>query len=238
MSESDTYKVVVENLKVVGTRIAQLCSKNVKQTRLVAVSKTKPASLVKLCYDAGHRHFGENYVQELVEKAKQLPNDIRWHFIGHLQSNKCKQLLEVPSLWIVETVDSYKLAQVLDKTCTNAGRKDPLNIFVQVKTSPEATKSGIEPVDVPELVAKIIKECKNLKFCGLMTIGQLEGDAQQDFKKLAYCKNDIVEKLKLSVDEVELSMGMSSDYETGIAMGSTNVRVGSIIFGTRYYVNK
>jgi len=137
MSESDTDKVVVENLKVVGTRIAQLCSKNVKQTRLVAVSKTKPASLVKLCYDAGHRHFGENYVQELVEKAKQLPNDIRWHFIGHLQSNKCKQLLEVPSLWIVETVDSYKLAQVLDKTCTNAGRKDPLNIFVQVKTSPE-----------------------------------------------------------------------------------------------------
>jgi len=205
-----------------------------KEPVLVAVSKTKPYSMIEECYVAGHRVFGENYVNELVEKAPRLPEDIQWHFIGHLQSNKCKQLLSVPNLEVVESVDSFQLASNLDKAVQSI-RKRPLKIFIQVNTSQEESKSGVEPNECKELVQKIINETKNLQFSGLMVIGKLDGPSEEDFKKLVECRKQICEQLNLSSNEVELSMGMSSDYEIAIEYGSTNVRVGSSIFGERVY---
>lgn len=106
----------------------------------MAVSKLKPASDIQTIYNQGHRHFGENYVQELMEKAEILPKDIQWHLIGHLQSQKCNSLIKkVPNLWCVESVDSLKLADKLNSACINAQRETPLNIFVQVHTSDEET---------------------------------------------------------------------------------------------------
>eukprot|EP01090_Pellita_catalonica_P001988 TRINITY_DN11678_c0_g1_i1.p1 TRINITY_DN11678_c0_g1~~TRINITY_DN11678_c0_g1_i1.p1 ORF type:complete len:227 (-),score=34.70 TRINITY_DN11678_c0_g1_i1:539-1219(-) len=200
--------------------------------RLVAVSKLKPASDVLRLYNVGHRVFGENYVQELVNKAAELPEDIEWHFIGHLQSNKCNLLAKMPQLDMIETVDNQKLATALNKSCSKF-RKDPLKILVQVNTSKEETKSGTTMGDCVDLVRFIKESCPALRFCGLMTIGQYHGDPTEDFKKLVDCHKTVCEKFKLDVNDIELSMGMSNDFIEAIKMGSTNVRVGSAIFGAR-----
>merc|ERR1712232_1096766 len=121
--------------------------------RLVAVSKTKPVWQIQACYNAGQRHFGENYVKELLEKAPLLPDDIEWHFLGHLQSNKVKQLLTVKNLSVVETVDSLKLAKKLNTASEQ--RTKPLVVYVQVNTSKENSKSGVEPLAVNDLVTAI-----------------------------------------------------------------------------------
>jgi len=185
------------------------------------------------CYKDNHRVFGENYVQELVEKAGVLPNDIQWHFIGHLQSNKTKLILSIPNLAMVETVDSLKLAKALNKSAAEL-RKQPLNIMVQVNTSGEDTKSGANPKDAIELVGSIMKECPSLKVSGLMTIGRPGSPPDQpDFKFLAELKKQICEKYSIDTEEFELSMGMSNDFERAIEFGSTSVRVGSNIFGVR-----
>jgi len=228
---------VVERLNAVKQEISALSQRlglN-PQPRLVAVSKTKPAALVRTCFDAGQLHFGENYVQELVTKSKQLPEDIRWRFIGHLQSNKCKQVLSVANLDCVETVDSVKLATALNKAC--AARSSPLSIMVQVNTSGEETKSGVDPDRVVEVIKEIKEKCKSLRLSGLMTIGR-PGDSEEDFRKLAECHRKVCAELNLPLDELELSMGMSHDYKLAIEKGSTNVRVGSSIFGERHYAEK
>ena len=113
------------------------------QPTLTAVSKTKPATMVQEAYALNQRHFGENYVQELVQKAPLLPADIQWHFIGHLQSNKCKTLLEVPNVWMVESVDTEKLARQLEKACVALGRPDRLRVLVQVNTSQEPCTTSL-----------------------------------------------------------------------------------------------
>jgi len=226
---------IKENISILSKRFGRK-----HEPRLVAVSKTKPAPLVQACYNAGHRYFGENYVQEIVEKAPQLPNDIRWHFIGHLQSNKVKTLLAIPNLDFVETVDSEKLASLLNKAASET-RDAPLNVFVQVNTSGEQNKSGIEPSDCLSLIKHIISDCASLRFRGLMTIGDLNAtlyavsaDEQPDFKRLVECIRCIQSDIpSLDDTQTELSMGMSHDYQKAIEMGSTNVRVGSSIFGAR-----
>ncbi|KAI7835585.1 hypothetical protein COHA_010507 [Chlorella ohadii] len=204
--------------------------------RLVAVSKTKPVEAVQEAYDAGHRAFGENYVQELVEKAPQLPADISWHFIGHLQSNKVKALLEaVPNLSLLETVDSEKLANKLDSTVAALGRP-PLAVFVQVNTSGEESKYGVEPQDCVALARHIQQGCSNLRLAGLMTIGMPDYSSRpENFQCLSDCRKAVCEALGLAEADVELSMGMSGDFEQAVEMGSTNVRVGSTIFGAREY---
>jgi len=204
-----------------------------KEPRLVAVSKTKPPALVQACYEAGHRHFGENYVQEFVDKAAKLPSDIKWHFIGHIQSNKCKALAAVPNLSVIETVHDLKLAKALDKAF--AKRTEPVDVMVQVKTSSEDSKSGISPVEVAQLVSEIKSACPHLRVIGLMTIGELGGPPEQDFKKLKECRKEVCERLNLNEADFELSMGMSGDYKIAIQEGSTNVRIGSSIFGERVY---
>lgn len=208
--------------------------------RLVAVSKTKPAGAVQEAYDAGHRHFGENYVQEIVEKSPQLPRDISWHFIGHLQSNKVKALLEgVPSLVAIETVDSAKLANKLNNAVGSMGRNN-LDVFVQVNTSGEESKYGVEPGDDCTALCQYISlECPHLRLAGLMTIGMPDYSSRpENFECLKKCREQVANVLGVQEQSLELSMGMSGDFVQATEMGSTNIRVGSTIFGARDYSKK
>jgi len=204
-----------------------------RDVRLVAVSKFKPVAAILAAYEKGQRDFGENYIQELVDKAAVLPKDIRWHFIGHLQSNKVKKLLQVAHLTVLETLDSLKLACLISKEISLD--RAPLSVFLQVNTSGEEKKSGCEPSEAPAL-AKSIRDspdCSRVKVCGLMTIGKLGGDARADFEALRRCGTETARALGIEESKLELSMGMSADFEIAIEYGSTNVRIGSTIFGER-----
>ncbi|XP_050357718.1 pyridoxal phosphate homeostasis protein [Nymphalis io] len=225
-------------------------SKDIPQIppKLVAVSKIKPVPLIIQAYEAGQRHFGENYVNELAEKASdpqilEKCKEIKWHFIGHLQTNKINKLLNSPRLYIVETVDSEKLADNINKQWVKI-RKDEskLNVMVQVNTSGEEAKNGVEPSQVTKLVEHVRNNCPDLDFKGLMTIGQYDYDMSQgpnpDFLTLVKCRQEVCEKLGLDINNVELSMGMSSDFEHAIELGATTVRVGTNIFGVRPPKNK
>ena len=163
---------------------------------LVAVSKLMPVETLMLAYNESQRHFGENYVQEICDKAPQMPEDIKWHFIGTLQSNKAKLLVNsVKGLYMVESVDSEKLATQLDKACA-AAKRDVLQVLVQVNTSAEESKGGCEDHEAAAVAQHIRDKCKNLKFSGLMTIGKL-GDPNPEpyFTKLAKCRTDVAKKL-------------------------------------------
>lgn len=233
------------NLELVLKNVQTACEENGKNkndVRLVAVSKTKPKELILDAYDAGHRHFGENYVQELVQKAQDLPNDIHWHFIGPLQSNKANLLVksvvpEAASL-TVETVSTLKLANKLNNAMAavnESGDSDlKLSIFIQVNTSGEISKSGVTPSETLALCREIVENCPLLEIRGLMTIGA-PGDLNC-FDILRDCRDQVQEGL--GVSSLELSMGMSGDYQEAIKRGATNVRVGSTIFGERDYSNK
>ena len=213
----------------------------VKQPRMVAVTKSKPIEDIVHAYKQGQRHFGENFVQELVIKSQHPMlvgcDDICWHFIGHLQRNKCNNLVSSPNLWAVETVDSERLASTLDNSWKKIHTDRKLNVFVQINTSGEESKHGCERDAAPALVRHIIEQCDSLKFCGLMTIGKSGHDystgPNPDFDCLVDTRRRLCEDLKIDVTEVELSMGMSSDFEQAICAGSTNIRVGSMIFGSR-----
>ncbi|CAG9569543.1 unnamed protein product [Danaus chrysippus] len=249
MSNDKTEEVdVMHGLKTVLAQIEAAVARRNKDLpqispRLVAVSKIKPASLIIQAYEAGQHHFGENYVNELADKASdpdilQKCKDIHWHFIGHLQTNKINKLLGSPGLYMVETVHSEKLADNLNKQWPKYMKSDEkLKVMVQVNTSGEDVKNGVEPSQAVTLVEHVIKNCENLDFKGLMTIGQYDYDVSQgpnpDFLTLASCRKEVCEKLGLDIKDVELSMGMSSDYEHAIALGATTVRVGSTIFGAR-----
>eukprot|EP00850_Spirogloea_muscicola_P019450 SM000190S04886 [mRNA] locus=s190:234061:239047:- [translate_table: standard] len=228
-------------LQAVLRRVAAAAERagGARPVTVVAVSKTKPAAMLTDVYGAGHRHFGENYVQELLDKAPQLPGDIQWHFIGHLQSNKTKSLVaDVPNLYMVQTVDSKKLANLLDKAVASADRP-PLKVLVQVNTSGEESKFGVDPAECLELVQHVRSGCPNLVFAGLMTIGMLDYSPKPEcFKVLAGCREEVSRQLEIPADELELSMGMSQDFEQAIELGSTTVRVGSTIFGAREYADK
>ncbi len=204
------------------------------KARLVCVSKLKPASDIQALYDAGYRHFGENYVQELTEKAQTLPKDINWHFIGGLQTNKTKDLAKhIDNLYAVETIDTEKKARKLNSTRVTVD-KPKINVFIQVNTSGEEQKSGISPQETENLAKFIINECPRLHLQGLMTIGSLSesksNGLNHDFEKLNEVRDGLQKDLNI---ELELSMGMSSDYEEAIKQGATEVRVGSTIFGAR-----
>lgn len=234
--------IAVTALRSVMHRVnqaAQLSGRRSDQIRIVAVGKTKPVPLIRQLYDAGHRCFGENYVQEFIEKAPQLPDDIEWHFIGHLQSNKVKSLLAaVPNLAMVESVDDEKIANYLDRYVASSGRK-PLKVLVQVNTSGEESKSGVEPSSCVELAKHVKMGCPHLEFSGLMTIGMLDyTSTPENFRTLSNCRAEVCKALGMTEEQCELSMGMSGDFEKAIEMGSTNVRIGSTIFGPREYPKK
>ncbi|GAB4826548.1 hypothetical protein Ancab_033442 [Ancistrocladus abbreviatus] len=241
-ASSSIESVAAAALRSVLQRVGQAAERSGRrpvQVKVVAVSKTKPVSVIREVYDAGHRCFGENYVQELIEKAPQLPDDIEWHFIGNLQSNKVKALLTgVPNLDMVETVDDEKIANQLNRVVGSIGRK-PLKVLVQVNTSGEISKFGVEPSGCVELAKHVSMSCPNLEFCGLMTIGMLDySSTPENFKTLLNCGSEVCKALGIREDQCGLSMGMSADFEQAIEMGSSIVRVGSTIFGAREYPNK
>ncbi|KAJ1896511.1 hypothetical protein LPJ66_003944 [Kickxella alabastrina] len=233
-SPSAERKVEIsENLEEIRDAVLASRSLNVV-ARLVAVSKYKPASDIVAAYEAGQRHFGENYVQELSEKAPLVPPDIKWHFIGRLQSNKCKALAAIPNLWAVETIDSGAKALKMNDAWGSAGHASPLNVFIQVNTSEEENKGGVEQHEVLKVARSVRESCASLNLLGLMTIGSVEGSHQQpnpDFLALVRLRDEI--KAELGGPELELSMGMSDDFEHALELGATNVRVGSKIFGSR-----
>ena len=188
--------------------------------------------------------------QELLEKSRLLPDSIRWHFIGHLQTNKCRPLAEqIPNLWCVESVDTTKKADQLEKGRANlllsAGSGQTpadakLRVFVQVNTSGEESKSGCEPSEAADLSKHILEKCPHLHLQGLMTIGAIarskatSGDnPNEDFITLRQTRDQVAEILGVNKETLELSMGMSEDFEGAIREGSNEVRVGSTIFGER-----
>ena len=225
--------------------------------RLIAVSKLKPISSIVEAYQCGQRYFGENYIQELETKSNSEEilsqcSEIKFHFIGHLQSNKVNKLLKVKNLHMIETVDSKKLADLIDKAIDRHkvdGEEplsfiddkqqhcDQLNVLIQVNTSGEEQKNGVEPNEVIPLAEHILSQCKWLRLAGLMTIGKLDGwnepGPNKDFLKLYEVRDLLSRHMSIDQSSLELSMGMSSDFEEAIELGSTNVRVGTMIFGER-----
>lgn len=207
-----------------------------KKTSLVAVSKTKPFSDIALLYEVGHTDFGENKVQELKEKAQTLAPtcpDIKWHFIGHLQTNKINNLLKISHLVSIHSIDSIKL---LNKILSKNPANSHIGLFLEVKTTNEEEKGGF--TDYEEIVQGIesIKDNENFYFQGLMTMGKIrtddfEADAKKSFKELVHLKKKLLEQGVAS--KVELSMGMSQDFKWASELGSNYVRVGSKIFGAR-----
>ncbi|KAI4388197.1 hypothetical protein MLD38_000550 [Melastoma candidum] len=242
MAAPAVESLAVTALRSVMLRVrdaAERAGRHPESVRVVAVSKTKPVSLVREVYDAGHRCFGENYVQEIVEKAPQMPEDVDWHYVGHLQSNKVKTLLSgVPNLAMFEGVDNEKIANHLDRAVSSLGR-NPLKVLVQVNTSGETSKSGVEPANCVELAKYVKLNCPNLAFSGLMTIGMPDyTSTPANFKMLYNCRTEVCKALGIAEEQCELSMGMSGDFEQAIEMGSTNVRIGSTVFGPRTYPKK
>ncbi|MGF7073400.1 YggS family pyridoxal phosphate-dependent enzyme [Mucilaginibacter sp. 3215] len=201
---------------------------------LLAVSKTKPASDVQEAYDAGQRLFGENIVQEMVEKYEQLPKDIEWHLIGHLQTNKVKYI--APFVSMIQSVDSLKLLHEINKHAEKAGRI--IDCLLQIYIADEETKYGLGFDEAIELLrSEEFAAMKNVRIRGLMGIAT-NTDNEKQIKEEYYELNTFFEGIKLSYFRKEesfdiLSMGMSSDYKLAIEQGSNMVRLGSTIFGGR-----
>ena len=239
VKESAEGVAVVANLESVRGRVAAASAGRTAPPTLIAVSKLKPLSVIAAANEAGHRDFGENYVQELVEKAEAVGDedcDVRWHFIGKLQSNKVRLLCGVKRLEAVHTVSSVKLVNKLDAVWPELQPdRGPLKVFVQVNTSGEEAKGGCAPEDAADL-AKLAAEAPNLHLLGLMCIGKYsgaEGDASPDFVTLRDCRAAAAAAIGVDPASLALSMGMSHDFETALAHDATHVRVGSTIFGAR-----
>ncbi|MBX3239554.1 MAG: YggS family pyridoxal phosphate-dependent enzyme [Chitinophagaceae bacterium] len=201
-----------------------------KKATLVAVSKTKPVSDIRQLYDQGQRDFGENYVQELVEKQSALPADIRWHFIGHLQSNKVKFI--APFVHLIHGIDSLKLLKEVDKQAVKNNRM--ISVLLQVHIATEETKFGFNE---KELTAALQEagQLKNVTIKGLMGMASFTDNVFQVEKEFGYLFG-LYKKLQASHPIfTTLSMGMSGDYKTAITYGSNMVRIGSLLFGARNY---
>lgn len=220
---------IKDNIAAVELQISsacQLANRNTDEVTLLAVSKTKPIDMLEQAYDAGQRNFGENYVQEAVEKITALQNktDITWHFIGPIQTNKTK-LIASHFSW-VHSIDRVKVAKRLNEH--RSGQDTSLNICLQVNISGELSKSGVLPQELPELLA-VIETCDNLCLRGLMAIPE-KNASQASFIEM----QNLFLKLKKQYPSMDtLSMGMSADLQLAINAGSTMVRVGSAIFGAR-----
>ena len=219
---------IKKNIDLVRDEIKQNSHKTKKDIRLVAVSKGQSYSAIKSAFDAGQKIFGENYLQEALEKKKLLENlEIEWHFIGPIQSNKCKLISENFS-W-VQTVDRIKIVNKLNQYRHS---KNPLNICIQVNISEENTKSGIGLNDVKQF-AKLISNLKNLKLRGVMAIPSKTNENQNLVSQYRLLKK-LYEDLKITYSSVDtLSIGMSNDYLLAIENGANLVRIGTKIFGGR-----
>lgn len=200
---------------------------------LVAVSKTKPKEDIEAMYALGQRDFGENYVQELVDKQATLPSDIRWHFIGHLQSNKVKYI--APFVHLIHGVDSLKLLKEIQKQAAKNGRM--INVLLQIHIATEETKFGLDEVELEQVLLELIREpMPNIRICGMMGMASFSNDlslVRAEFQQLhrLFLKVKELERPELKLEI--LSMGMSADYKIAIEEGSTMIRIGSRLFGAR-----
>ena len=231
--------MVITNLKEVEQNIITACKKsgrNREEITLIAVSKTKPIPLLEEAYHAGIRDFGENKVQELCEKYEAMEKDIKWHMIGHLQTNKVKYLIGKTTL--IHSVDSYKLACEIEK---QAAKQDCImDILIEVNIAEEETKFGLSEEDVIELVRNVAK-LPHVRIKGLMTVAPYVVDSEENrqfFRKIKQLSVDIDNQNIDNVSMNILSMGMTGDYMVAIEEGATMVRVGTGIFGERNYKQK
>lgn len=228
--------MVTENLKTVHERMLVACSKsnrNPDEVTLIAVSKTKPIEMLQEAYDAGIRCFGENKVQEIMDKYEVLPKDIKWHMIGHLQRNKVKYIVDKVDL--IHSVDSLKLAQEINKEALK--KQVIVSILIEVNVAKEDSKFGTTLDKCMELVQEI-SQLPQIRIKGLMTIAPYvtnPEDNREIFKELKKLAVDIKNKNIDNVDMKILSMGMTGDYQVAIEEGATMVRVGTGIFGERDY---
>lgn len=228
---------IKENIAVVESIIAEECKKAgrpVDEVTLIAVSKTKPVEMIREAYEYGCRDFGENKVQELLDKYEVMPKDIRWHMIGHLQRNKVKYIVD--KVYLIHSVDSLRLAEEISKEAVK--KNVCVNILVEVNVANEESKFGTTCEEVRQLVHEIA-QLPNICIKGLMTIAPFVEDAEENrayFQKLKKISVDIMEENNDNISMGVLSMGMTGDYPVAVSEGATYVRVGTGIFGERQYM--
>lgn len=228
---------IQENIKAVEDRIAAECQKagrDPEDVTLIAVSKTKPVEMLREAYEYGCRDFGENKVQELLDKYEEMPRDIRWHMIGHLQRNKVKYIVD--KVYLIHSVDSLRLAEEISKEAVK--KNVCVNILVEVNVANEETKFGTTCEEVKQLVQDIAK-LPNICVKGLMTIAPFVENAEKNrpfFSKLKKISVDIMGENIDNITMENLSMGMTGDYTVAVSEGATYVRVGTGIFGVRQYM--
>ncbi len=227
-----------ENLEYVESQIREACERSGRlreEVTLIAVSKTKPVSVLKEAYDLGVRVFGENKVQELADKYEELPKDIRWHMIGHLQRNKVKYIIDKVEL--IHSVDSLRLAETIEKEA--AKHNITANILIEVNVAKEESKFGLMPEELDEFVSEVAK-FPHIQVQGLMTIAPFVDDPEENrgiFQRLRKLSVDIETKNVDNITMCILSMGMTNDYTVAVEEGAAMVRVGTGIFGARDYMN-
>lgn len=215
---------IQENLKVIQSRIPE-------HVTLVAVSKTKPAEDLQEAYDAGIRDFGENKIQEMCDKYEVLPKDIRWHMIGHVQTNKVKYM--APFVYLIHGVDSLKLLKEINKQAEKNNRV--IDVLLQQFIADEETKFGLDEEEIRQIMTEEIQNLPNIRVVGLMGMATFTDDENQVRNEFKTLKSNFDLLKKNHSDVSILSMGMSGDYEMAIEEGSTMVRIGSSIFGNRNY---
>lgn len=225
-----------KNFEEVEAKIQAACDRagrKREEVTLIAVSKTKPVELLQEAYDLGNRIFGENKVQEIVDKYDQLPNDISWHMIGHLQRNKVKYIIDKAEM--IHSVDSLRLAEAIEKEAAKKGIT--ADILIEVNVAKEDTKFGVMPEDAGGLVLQVSK-LPHIRVRGLMTIAPFVENPEENriyFRRLRNLAVDIGENKSDNVTMSVLSMGMTNDYEIAIEEGATMIRVGTGLFGARNY---
>ena len=228
--------MIKENIINIKKDIEAVCKssgREISDVTLIAVSKTKPASDIEIAYDEDTRDFGENKVQELCDKYPILPNDIKWHLIGHLQTNKIKYIID--KVHLIHSVDSLHLANQIEKEASK--RNIDVNILIQVNVSNEETKFGLKCEETIDMI-KDISKLEHVHIKGLMTIAPFTDNAEDNriyFKKLKKLSVEIDNLCIPNVEMKELSMGMTGDYKVAIEEGATLIRVGTAIFGNRNY---
>lgn len=228
--------MIRENIEHVENTIDEACrqsGRNRSEVTLIAVSKTKPVEMLKEAYETGCRDFGENKVQELVDKYEVLPKDIRWHMIGHLQRNKVKYIVD--KVYLIHSVDSLRLAEEISKEA--AKKNVDVNILIEVNVAGEETKFGIGCKEAKQLV-RDIAQLPHVHIQGLMTIAPYVENSEENriyFQQLKKLSVDISSENIDNVSMKVLSMGMTGDYAVAVSEGATYVRVGTGIFGERNY---
>lgn len=221
----------------IATNLEHIKSTLPEQVTLVAVSKTKPVSDLMEAYNAGQRIFGENKIQEMADKHEQMPKDIEWHMIGHVQTNKVKYMASFVSL--IHGVDNFKLLKEINKQALKHHRT--INCLLQIKIADEDSKFGMSFTEASELIqSKQLSELKNVCILGVMGMASFTENQNQIQQEFSALKNafDNLKNLNSTQCKLEtISMGMSGDYQLAIECGSTMIRVGSSIFGARNYLN-